>query len=165
MLPAMVAPRPPLVRPSRFARTEEGFSLLGTLSVVLILGVLAMIALTSAPSPSSPSPSGSAGRATTLPSSPASGASLATMLACKTDFLSLTLAVEDYLAANGVNPPAGTTWATRPTNGGALIQSWPVINGFTFVWNGSKLSVVPKKGLSSTGSFGTSSPPTGCFAK
>lgn len=165
MLPAMVTPRTPLDQRSVTRWTEQGFSLLGTLSVVLILGVLAMIALASSPSLNRPTSTGSVGHETTVPSSPASGASLATMLACKSDFLSLTLAVQEYRATTGVNPPSGTLWATSPPSGAALIQAWPTVNGYTFVWNGSNLSVVPKKGRSSSGNFGTSSPPTGCFAK
>lgn len=139
--------------------------MIGTLSVVLILGVLVMIAMSSTPSPVAPSDSNPNGHGVTVPNSPAGGASLATLMACKTDFVSLTLAIENYRAANGAKPPSGTSWATKSTNAGALIQSWPSIAGFSFVWNGSQLSVIPKKGLPATASFGTSSPPTGCFAK
>jgi hypothetical protein len=137
--------------------------LIGTLSVVLILGVLAMIAMSSTPSPVVPSNPN--GHGVTVPNSPAGGASLAATMACKTDFVSLTLAIENYLTANGAKPPNGTSWATKSTTTGPLLQSWPSIAGFSFVWNGSQLSVIPKKGLPATANFGTSSPPTGCFAK
>ncbi|NNN00441.1 MAG: hypothetical protein HKL86_01255 [Acidimicrobiaceae bacterium] len=143
--------------------SDRGASLIGLLSVVLILGVLAVIVLSSSPS-SPPLTSKSTGPGLTAPNSPSSGASLASLTACKTDFLALSLAVTNFRALNGANPPRGTSWATTPAASGAIMQSWPSLVGFSFTWTGSTINVVPKHGVPSMGDYGSAAPPTGCYA-
>jgi len=146
-------------------RSEDGVSsLIGLLAVVMILGILAYIAMSSSPTAVISLGSQPTSPGTAVPGSPASGASQAETSVCKTDFLALTLAVDNYRAINGALPPSGTSWATSASAGSPMIQSWPKMGGFSFTWNGSSLTVEPTKGTPSVGSFGTSSPPTGCFA-
>lgn len=150
---------------------ERGSSLLGILSVVGILGILAVIALTlnfgSSPGPVATTLPGASPTTTTTtgPQDIASEQQVADRAACQANFAEINVAVSDYRALNGPNPPAGTAWATSSTGGGPFLQSWPSLTGaFTFTWNGSVVSVVPDKGAASHGTVGTASPASGCFA-
>jgi type II secretory pathway pseudopilin PulG len=144
---------------------ERGITMIATMSVVLILGVLAVIAIsgTQPSTPAGPSVGGS-GTTTTVPTSPSNGASVAALAACKADFESVTAALQTYRTLNGASPPSGSAWISSPTNGGPFLQSWPTNTSFSLTWSGASLSVIPSKGRASHGSFGTSSPKTGCFA-
>ncbi len=141
-------------------RSEAGVSLIATLSVVLILGVMVVFAMSSTPTAILPRISQTAGVTSVIPTS---GSSLATVAACRADYLTLAVALAAYRSIDGVAPPPGRTWAT--SGNAALIHSWPRLSGFSFSWNGALLSVEPEKGVASHGGFGTSTPPTGCFAK
>jgi hypothetical protein len=149
---------------------ERGSSLLGILSVVATLGILAVIVLTLnfGSTPSSPSTSIGGSPQTTTTTGPqdiASEQSVAERAACQANFAGILTAVADYRSLNGSNPPAGTTWATSTSAGGPYLQTWPSgAPAYTLTWNGTTLSVVPTKGHASHGSFGTTSPATGCFA-
>jgi hypothetical protein len=148
--------------------SEHGVAMIGMLIVIVILGVLAAIVLSQQGSPT-PQQIGGASQpgaaATTIPRSIASGAQLSTITACEADFESVASALASYRAVNNVDPAAGTAWATSAALGGPYLQSWPSGAGhYTIWWDGSVLSVVPAKGAASHGSFGTSSPATGCDA-
>jgi hypothetical protein len=148
--------------------TERGSSLLGILSVVATLGILAVIVLTlnfgSSPASVGTLP-GAPPATTTGPQNIGSEQQVADRTACQADFTAITTAMSDYRTLNGSNPPAGVAWATSTSAGGPYIQSWPSLApAFSLTWNGTVLSVVPAKGRASHGSFGTSSPATGCFA-
>lgn len=151
-------------------RPEGGSSLLGILSVVATLGILAVIVLTvnfgSTPSSVGTTVPGSSRTTTTTgPQDIASEQSVAERAACQSNFTAISTAITDYRTLNGSNPPAGTAWATSTSGGGPYIQTWPSgAPAYTLTWNGTTLSVVPKKGLASHGSPGTTSPATGCFA-
>jgi hypothetical protein len=128
--------------------------------VVLILGVMAIFAMRSTPTvilPRTPQTAGATSMTAT------SGSSLATAAACRADYLTLAVALAAYRSIDGVTPPPGRTWAT--SGSAALIHSWPRLSGFSFSWNGTVLSVEPDTGVASHGDFGTSAPPTGCYAK
>jgi hypothetical protein len=147
---------------------ERGSSLLGILSVVATLGILAVIVLTlnfgSSPAPVGTTLAGSPPTTTTGPQNIASEQQVADRAACQADFTALSTAMADYRALNGSNPPAGVAWATSTSAGGPYLQSWPSLApAFSLTWNGTVLSVVPAKGRASHGSFGTTSPATGCF--
>jgi hypothetical protein len=170
--PAMSVPRDRHVfaHRARGDDQERGSSLLGILSVVGILGILAVIALTLSLG-SSPAPVGttlpgvSATTTTTGPRSIGSERQVADRAACQANYSELVVAVADFRALKGSSPPAGTAWATSSSDGGPFLQSWPSLAGaFTFIWNGSTVSVVPEKGVASHGSVGTVSPASGCFA-
>jgi hypothetical protein len=141
--------------------------LLGILSVVATLGILVVIVLT-LNFGSSPNPGGTLPKftpTTTGPQNIASEQQVADRAACQADFTSISTAMTDYRALNGSSPPAGDAWATSTSAGGPYLQSWPSLaHAFSLTWNGTVLSVVPAKGRPSHGSFGTSSPATGCFA-
>jgi len=145
---------------SRSGRSEAGVSLVGSLSVVLILGVMAVFAMSGTPTVILPSTSSTTAA---TPMVPASGSSLATVTACRADYLTLAVALAAYRNLDGVTPPAGRTWVT--SGSAALIHSWPKLSGFTFSWNGALLSVLPDAGVASHGGYGTSAPATGCYAK
>jgi hypothetical protein len=158
---SIFSPRPTAIR----GRSEQGVALLGILLTVAILGVMVYIALTLDQSPP-PSPGGSTSANATSTSAPTVGAEnqQATVSACEADFATVDTAVSTYRSLNGTDPPAGERWATSAALGGPFLQSWPSDpRHFALVWNGSQLSVVPIKGAASHGSFGSSSPPTGCF--
>ena len=149
---------------------ERGSSLLGILSVVATLGILAVIVLTlnfgSTPSPGGTTVPGSSQTTTTTgPQDIASEQQVAERAACQANFTVIITAVADYRSLNGSNPPAGIGWATSTSAGGPYVQTWPSgAPAYSLTWNGATLSVVPTKGRASHGSFGTSSPATGCFA-
>lgn len=156
---------------------ERGSSLLGLLIVVLILGATAAIALWGLGNASNPTvtgipstlPGGGAivapSSTTTVAQSAGNDASAAATAACLTDYATVSAAVQDYEELNGSPPPSGTAWALAATNGGPLLQAWPLgDHHYTIVWNGTTLSVVPAKGVAAHGSSGQSSPPTGCYA-
>lgn len=140
---------------------EHGFAMIATLIVVVILGILFAVTL----SLSGGNAPKSSGNATTIPKSIAAGAQQATVSACEASFETVRTALETYRALNGVNPPAGTAWATSAANGGPLLKAWPSnAKSYAINWNGLTLDVVPAKGAASHGSFGTASPLTGCLA-
>lgn len=146
--------------------TEQGMAMVSMLVVVVILGVMVTVVLAG---PHSPAPAGTSASAspttTTTPQSIASIASQAQLSACQADFSLLEAAIDQYQALNGGFPGSGTTWATSTANGGPFLQSWPSgAPNFSLSWNGSQLIVVPRKGPASRGTYGTSSPVTGCFA-
>lgn len=148
--------------------SEYGVAMIGMLIVIVILGVLAAIVLSQQSGPT-PQDIGGATRpgtaATTIPRSVASGARLSAIAACKDDFETVATALETYRTVNNVDPGAGTAWATSPALGGPFLESWPSGAGhYSITWDGSMLSVVPANGVASHGSFGTSSPVTGCYA-
>ena len=142
-------------------------ALVGTLMVVIILGIMVSIAISINPQPSTPSVSNPLdfGTTTTVPKTIASGAQEAAVAACETNYLAISSAITYYRTANGSFPPAGHLWATSSAHGGPFIQSWPAYSQYyNLIWNGATLSVVPYKGPASHGSFGASSPASGCFA-
>jgi len=148
---------------------ERGSSLLGILSVVATLGILAVIVMTlslgSSPSPVGTTTPGSSPTTTTGPQNIASEQRAAERAACQANFTVITTAISYYRSLNGSSPPAGTAWATSKSAGGPYLQTWPSgAPAYTLTWNGATLSVIPSKGSASHGSFGTVSPPTGCFA-
>lgn len=134
--------------------------------VVVILGVVAVIVLNaSSPTPAPTGGTTQPGPTTTVPHTVGSGARLAAQTACRADFQEIMTAVGYFRALNSSAPPAGTAWATSPSNGGPLITSWPVApHDFSLRWDGTTLSVLPLGGTPSHGSIGASSPATGCFA-
>jgi hypothetical protein len=137
------------------------------LIVVVILGALAAIVLTSSPGPTTSGTvaTGSPTTTTTTPQSIAGVVPPAQTSACEADFASLETAIGTYRTLNGGSPAPGTAWATSTANGGPFVQAWPSgAPNFSITWNGSQLSVLPKKGAASHGSYGSSSPVTGCFA-
>jgi hypothetical protein len=101
---------------------------------------------------------------TTSPTNIAGPAQQAAVSTCRSDFDSVNAALQAFRTLNGALPPAGTAWATAATQGGPYFSAWPSSSTFTIEWNGSVLSVVPNVGTPSSGSSGTSAPPTGCFA-
>lgn len=143
---------------------ERGVALFGLIGSILILAIVAAVVITKLQSPIAAPQVRNGNPGVTTPISPSSGASVASTTACKADFLTLTAAVQTYRTLNGGLPPKGTSWATGSSSSGNLLQSWPRISGLTFTWNGSTVNVVPAKGTASVGTFGTSTPPTGCFA-
>jgi type II secretory pathway pseudopilin PulG len=147
--------------------SEPGIALLATLVTMLILGVVATIVLTTVPGPTSKDVGGSSsGTTTTIPQTVASGAQLAALTACKADFQLIQSALDLFRSLNGTLPPPGPTWATSASQGGPFVQSWPSVSDrFSLNWNGTTLSVIPSKGVSSHGSYGTRVPPTGCYAR
>jgi hypothetical protein len=143
--------------------------MLSTLIVVVILGVIVTVVIAEQPSsaPSGSANSTSATTTTTVPTTKTIGSDsqASTISACKANFATLSTAVQTYQAIHGESPPPGTTWATASTDGTPILQSWPASAvGYQISWNGAVLSVIPTKGTASHGSFGTSSPPTGCFS-
>lgn len=140
--------------------------MIATLLVVIILGVLVVIVLASQHSSPPPASDNSAGSTTTtVPKTVASGATEADLASCEANYATVQTALSTYRALVGHDPPAGTSWATSDANGGPLLQSWPTDGKYyAMTWNGAILSVVPLKGASSHGSYGTSAPRTGCFA-
>lgn len=141
--------------------------MLGLLVVVAILGVLAAFALSGSPG-TTPKAVGNAmptGSDTTSPRNVASGAQEATVAGCQANYATIARAIGTYRALNGAAPPAGTSWASATVKGGPFLQSWPSdAKSYTITWNGSTLNVLPVHGLASHGSYGTSSPASGCFA-
>jgi hypothetical protein len=134
------------------------------LIVMVILGVLVAVVL-AGPHGSTPQGNATAGSATTTPQSIASIPPQAQLSACESDYALLESALSQYQALNAGPPASGTAWAISTANGGPFIQSWPSgAPNFAIVWNGTQLDVVPTKGVTSRGSYGTSSPVTGCFA-
>lgn len=150
-------------RATSSGRSEAGVSLVGTISVVVIIGAMALFAMRISPTvvPSGVAPANSA-RTGSLPNGLTSGSSLATVTACRSDYLILTDALTTYRSLFGATPPSGRAWAT--TGGTALLRAWPTMPAISFVWNGTLLMVVPATGVASRGSPGTRSPPTGCCA-
>ena len=145
---------------------EYGFAMIATLIVVVILAILVALTL-SLSGGNTPKSSGNATlrTTTTIPKSIAAGAQQATVAACEANFETVRTALATYRALNGVNPPAGTAWATSAANGGPLLTAWPSnAKSYAITWNGLTLDVVPAKGVASHGSFGTASPLTGCLA-
>ena len=146
-------------------RTDDGASMLGILSIVVILGLLVVIPLSLNLGSSSTTTTTTPGATTTTaPKTVASGATEAEVAACRADFESIDQAVSTYRALNGSNPPTGTAWATSTTNGGPFLQSWPAATKWSFTWNGTTLNVSPRHGLSAHGSYGTTTAKSGCFA-
>jgi type II secretory pathway pseudopilin PulG len=134
----------------RVDATDDGYTMIALLAVVLILGVLSALVLGGGFSNPQPVASATKGHATT---------------ACESDYSSVGGAVQAYFAANLTNPPSGTSWATAHAHGGPYLQSWPDDpDYYDIVWNGQEVSVVPAHGRSSYASYGSSAPPTGCFA-
>jgi len=144
--------------------------MIGTLSVVIILGILVTIALTiNNPAPQSTTQattsSGAPVTTTTVPKSVGSAAQEAAVSACQENFQAITTAIMDYKALNGSSPAAGTAWVTSSGDGGPYMQVWPDgLPYYSLQWDGTALNVLPFKGTASHGSMGTSTPVTGCFA-
>ena len=153
---------------------ERGASLVGVLVVLIILGAMgAMGAVavsaiggnagtTLATTPHEFATRGStpsAGKSTNVVTEAALSAT------CVADFTSLTTALQVYATLHGANPPAGTSWVLGIQSGSASLTSWPSDPGhFTFKWNGTTLTVVPRRGASSGGSVGSAASSSGCYA-
>jgi hypothetical protein len=146
--------------------SEQGFAMIATLMVVVILGVLVVIVIdqTLGTTSATSSASGSS-TTTTVPQTIAQAVPPARLAQCEADFTSVQSAVSDFEALNGAPPARGTHWASASANGGPFLASWPTgAASFAILWDGTQLSVVPARGAASHGSYGTSSPATGCFA-
>jgi hypothetical protein len=152
-------------------RDDQGASsLLGLLTVVLLLGGLAAIALTQLPSTGVGSATttthGTGGvTVTTGTESTTTPTSDALIAECVTDYTTVASALTDYETLKGAAPPAGTAWATSKATPGPFVQSWPQGAGrFSIRWTGTSLVVAPVRGAPSVGSSGTAAPQTGCNA-
>jgi hypothetical protein len=142
--------------------------MLSTLIVVIILGVIVTVAIANRPA-SSPttSPTAVSVTSTTAPTAKSVGsdAQASTIAACEANFTTMNTAIATYRALHGEAPPPGTAWAKSTSNGTPILQSWSSSAvGYQIEWNGVTLSVIPTKGTPSHGSYGTSSPATGCFS-
>lgn len=140
--------------------------MLSTLVVVVILGVIVTIAISNGPS-SPKSTGGSAAGTTTTTSVKSIGteANEAAVASCLGNFATVSAALATYKTLETSAPPAGTAWATSSATGGALLESWPTdAPYYVITWNGVTLNVIPKRGVASHGTQGTSTPPTGCYA-
>ena len=151
--------------PRPWASGEEGVTMIGLLTVLLILGVLAAIAmsrLSGLPSTTTATTIEPGSAAT----SPALGATpnAALVAACEADFRAIEVAIDSYRAINGSAPPAGTAWTQESSLGIRYLMAWPSDPHFSISWDGAQLSVVPALGTASRGSMGSSSPPSGCYA-
>jgi hypothetical protein len=147
---------------------ERGVAMVSTLVTLIVLGVIAGVVVAES-SPSKPSPStqssGASPTTTTTPQSIGTDTQLAAVSGCEANFSTIATALQAYSAVNGSPPPAGTAWATSTAHGGPFLQSWPTDPAYySITWNGVSESVVPKNGIASHGSTGTTSPPTGCNA-
>jgi hypothetical protein len=142
--------------------------MVSTLAVVVILGIIVTIAISNGPSSPNTTVAGGTGAGTTTTTSVKSigtEAKYAAVSSCLGNFATVSAALATYKALESAAPPAGTSWATTSTNGGALLQSWPTdAPYYVITWNGITLSVVPRRGVASHGTQGTSSPRTGCYA-
>ncbi|MCU1363911.1 MAG: hypothetical protein JWM55_1739 [Acidimicrobiaceae bacterium] len=147
-------------------RNEHGVALLSTLVTVIVLGVIAGVVVSeSSHSKPGPSPTLNGPATTTTAPGIASEAQLAAVSGCETNFATIATAIQTYSAENGSPPPAGISWATASTRGGPFLQSWPTDSPYyAITWNGVSENVIPKKGITSRGTLGTSSPATGCYA-
>jgi type II secretory pathway pseudopilin PulG len=135
---------------SRVDAGDEGYTMVALLVVVLILGVMSALVL-------------GGGFATPQPVVTATKGHVAA--ACESDYDSVSQAVQSYFASNLAYPPAGSSWATSDARGGPYLQSWPADPEYYGIdWNGQNVSVVPVHGHWSSGSFGSKTPSTGCFA-
>jgi type II secretory pathway pseudopilin PulG len=145
---------------------DQGFTMVATLSVVVLLAVLVTITLSlslgSSSPPARPTTHTSAATTTTAPTSAASGANEATTAACEANFAIVDSALQEYRSLNGGDPPAGTAWAT---SGASLLETWPSDpTSYAITWNGRELSVIPVRGTPAHGSLGSASLKTGCYA-
>lgn len=141
--------------------------MVATLSVVLTLGLLVTIVVAASPgsTPKRDQRSTPNVTTTTIPKTISSGANESAISACEVDFQAVNSAVATYRTLNNSFPPAGTAWATSSANGGPFLQTWPSnVKYFSLTWDGTSLNVVPVRGTASHGTFGTSSPATGCYA-
>jgi hypothetical protein len=148
---------------SRRVRSESGVGMVATLAVVVILGVIVTIVISNGPS----SPGGSAGGTTTTTTVKSIGteANEAAVSSCLGNYATLSAALATYRTLESSAPPAGTAWATSSASGGALLDSWPTDAPYYVIsWNGVTLNVIPRRGASSHGNQGTSTPATGCYA-
>jgi len=140
----------------RSRREDQGYSMLGLLLAIVILGVLAVIAVSQMEQVTT---SRSAGK-----NQPPSGPSGAAVAACLADYHSVELLLQLYRTEHQTDPPAGTAWALSLSSNGTEGQTWPSSPSYAISWDGAALSVNPSSGRASSGSSGTASPPTGCFA-
>ncbi len=144
--------------------SESGVSLVGLLLVVVILGAMAGIAISQTTGSSPGTGHADTTSPSTAPQDIGSDAGAASLASCEANFATVESAVSTYLALNGTEPPAGTSWATSGANG-PILDAWPQVPAeYTISWNGAVLSVVPVHGAASHGSYGTASARTGCFA-
>jgi hypothetical protein len=147
---------------------ERGVAMVSTLAVIVILGIVVTVVISNSSSgPPSTKIGGSAVGTTTTTSvkSIGSDATASAISACLASYSEVNTALTYYKTLNGDSPPAGTAWATSATNGSALIESWPSGTPYyAITWNGAELSVIPKRGVPSHGTFGASSPRSGCYA-
>jgi type II secretory pathway pseudopilin PulG len=139
---------------NRLARATDagdgGYTMVALLAVVLILGVLAAIVL-------------GGGLATPQPVATATKGHV--VAACKSDFESVSQAVQSYFAANLAFPAPGTAWATASAKGGPYLTAWPTDPAYyTITWSGQDVSVLPAHGSPSCSPLGTTTPKTGCYA-
>jgi hypothetical protein len=153
---------------SRGRREENGVAMVSTLVTIIVLGVIAgvVVAESSHSKPSPPSHlAGSPTTTSTAAPSIGTDTQVAAVSGCEANFSTIATALQAYSAVNGSSPPAGTAWATSSTRGGPFLQSWPTDpEYYSITWNGVIESVIPKRGVASHGTMGTTSPPTGCNA-
>jgi hypothetical protein len=140
--------------------------MISTLAVVVILGVLVTVVISNGPSGPQSTLQGSAGTTTSTSVKTIGNDTTASAISsCLANYTEVDAALTYYKTLNGTSPSAGTAWATSTTSGSALIQSWPSgLPHYTITWNGVEISVIPKRGVPSHGTPGTSSPATGCYA-
>ena len=150
------------------SRLDDGVAMLATLVTIVILGVMAVIlfnTLGGSPTGSGTTTTIPGVTPTTAPATPESGAQEAAVSACEANFQAIETALADYRALNGSLPSAGVAWATSTANGGPYLQIWPgSAPYYAIAWNGTELSVIPKRGRPSHGTDGTVSPKSGCYA-
>lgn len=130
--------------------SDDGYTMVALLVVVLILGVMSAIVL-------------GGGFANPQPVVTATTGNV--VGACESDYDSVYEAAQSYFASNLAYPPAGASWATSRARGGPYLTSWPSDPAYYHIdWNGQGVSVDSVHGHPSYGSFGSKSSSTGCFS-
>ena len=136
--------------------------------VLVVLGATAAIVVAALPSTSSltlPTSSTTSVGGGTTTSTSRTIVSAAVLAECVADVGLVQGAASAYATINGTPPPAGTAWATAAAKGGPYLHAWPSAPGqFSVRWSGAAVVVTPVRGRASTGSAGTATPPTGCYA-
>jgi hypothetical protein len=128
---------------------DAGYGMVALLLVVLILGILVAIVI---------------GGGLSTPSNVEVATANNAPAACQSDYATVDAAVQSYFAANIVEPPAGTAWATSHHRGGPYLVAWPSDpKYYVLSWNGARLEVQPVHGIPSYGSPGAAATHSGCF--
>lgn len=159
-----------IARTRRRDHLDVGAGLLGLLMVLLILGGIAGVAVASVsgsatvPSLTIPTTSLAVRGSTTTTTSPSGSggpggpAREALVAACVANVDTLDAAIQAYEAVHGGLPPAGRAWSH------GLLQSWPSSDEYALAWTGASVVVTPARGTPSSGSAGSASLRTGCYA-